>query len=198
MIDQEPTPEEVDAAKARRAAFLAGMPKATLEAEDKLPVLVDRLNASARSKLHRIYSVADEISEWRAPFVACGRGCSACCHMNVSITRAEAERIGSTIGRRPIAVRASAMHPIDKFAGNPCPFLDNVGACSIYADRPLACRKHASFFQDDRACRADLMNAVDAPLVSFSGLDEALFAASEERGEVVLADIRDFFPPERT
>lgn len=198
MIDQGLTPEQIEAAKARRAAFVAGIPKATLDAEDKLPAVVARLNASTRSKLHRIYSVADEISKSREPFVACGKGCSACCHINVSITRAEAERVGATIGRRPVAVRASAKHAIDKFAGKPCPFLDGAGSCSINADRPLTCRKHVSFFEDDRACQADLMHAVDAPLVSFSGLDEALFAASAQRGEVVLADIRDFFPPERT
>ncbi len=197
MVD-EPTPEQIDAAKARRSAFMEGIPRATLDAEDKLPAVIAGINASTRSKLNRIYLVANEISEWRAPFVACGEGCSACCHMNVSITSAEAERIGLAIGRRPAAVRGSAEHAIDKFAGKPCPFLDGVDACSIYADRPLACRKHASFFQNDRACQADLMHAVDAPLVSFSGLDEALFAVSADRGKVVLADIRDFFPQQRT
>lgn len=36
------------------------------------------------------------------------------------------------------------------------------------------------------------MNSIEVPLVAFSGLDEALFAASGMDGALV-ADIRDFF-----
>jgi hypothetical protein len=38
------------------------------------------------------------------------------------------------------------------------------------------------------------MNRLEVPQVEFSGLDRALFLVSVVRGEVILADIRDFFP----
>lgn len=91
---------------------------------------------------------------------------------------------------------AAYLHASNEFSGKACPFLDAAGSCSIYADRPLACHKHASFFEDDLACQTGVMNEVEVPMVSFSGLDEALFTVSAKQGKVVLADIRDFFPPE--
>ena len=94
----------------------------------------------------------------------------------------------------PVALR-SKFDAGDHFLhlGLPAQILEASGACSVYAARPLACCKHASFLEDDPACQTDVMNTTDAPSVPFAGLDEALFAVSE-RGEVVLADIRDFFP----
>jgi uncharacterized protein len=195
MIEQGPTPEQFEIAVSRRKAFTAAIPKAVLDAEDGLPSAIAGLNASTRSKLHRIYILADEISEIRAPFVACARGCAFCCHMNVTITGAEAERLGKVIGRKPVSVSRSLRRSREHFAGQPCTFLGNDGTCSIYPDRPLACRKHASFFEDAAACRPDVMNDIEVPQVGFSGLDQALFTASVDRGEIVLADIRDFFPP---
>jgi uncharacterized protein len=195
MVEQPPTPEQVDIANSRRAAFIAAIPPLALESEDRLPSVVADLNASSRSKLHRIYQVADELSRIRDPFVACAKGCASCCHMNVSITSAEADRLGKAIGRKPATVSRSPRRSHEHFAGQPCPFLSAEKGCSIYADRPLACRKHASFFEDAAACRLEVMNAIEVPQVAFSGLDQALFGASSERGEVILADIRDFFPP---
>lgn len=195
MVEQQPTSEEIEFASARRAAFVASIPKAVLEAEDKLPGVVAGLNASTRSKLQRIYLVADELSKVREPFVACGKGCNSCCHMNVSITSVEAERLGKAVGRRP-AAQMSRMprRAKDHFVGQPCPFLDAGGACSVHADRPLVCRKHASFFKDATACRTEVINEIQVPRVTFSGLDQALFDVSTERGTVILADIRGFFP----
>ena len=195
-LGRRPNVEEVKTAEKRRASFLASLSKDMLNAEDQLPAAISRLNASPRSKLNRIDLVADELSNARSPFVACAKGCSACCHMNVSVTRAEAERLGAAVGRRPVEIRETVLHASNEFSGKACPFLDAAGSCSIYADRPLACRKHASFFEDDLACQTGVMDEVEVPMVSFSGLDEALFTVSAKQGKVVLADIRDFFPPE--
>lgn len=115
--------------------------------------------------------------------------------MNVTITSAEAERMGKAIGRKPVSISRSLRRSREYFAGQPCTFLSNDGACSIYGDRPLSCRKHASFFEDAAPCRPEVMNDIEVPQVRFSGLDQALFAASADLGEVILADIRDFFPP---
>jgi uncharacterized protein len=192
MVERAPNPEEMNAAAFKRAAFMEAIPAAMLDAEDALPRKVRELNASARSKLQRVYLMADELSAIRSPFVACAKGCASCCHMNVSITRTEAERIAKASGRCMSEVGASRHHATERHAGTPCPFLEG-GACSIYDDRPLSCRKHASFFETAAACDPSVMNAIEVPQVAFSGLDQALFAVSG--GEcAVQADIRDFFP----
>ena len=64
----------------------------------------------------------------------------------------------------------------------------------MYEDRPLSCRKHASFFTSDIACRAPVMHQIEVPMLRFSGLDEALLALSGDNVPPVIADIRDFFP----
>lgn len=192
----EPGPDQLKMARARerREAFVAAIPADLCEAEDQLPEVVAGLNASARSKLQKVYAIADELSKVREPFVACKDGCASCCHMNVSLTAAEADRLGKAIGRRPTALSRTVKRSIDYFSGQPCPFLDAKRRCSVYAHRPLACRKHSSFFEDDAACRPDMMNELEVPMLSFSGLDAALFRASDEKSDPVLGDIRDFFP----
>ncbi|WP_223306876.1 YkgJ family cysteine cluster protein [Acidithiobacillus ferrivorans] len=152
------------------------------------------MNVSARSRLQRIYQVADVLSRVREPFVACRKGCAACCHMNVSITSLEAERLAKASGRRSEALSTTVRHIPEEFSGTPCPFLDRKGVCSIYQDRPLACRKHASFFTTDIACRPPAMHQIEVPMLRFGGLDEAFFALSGEKWPIVSADIRDFFP----
>lgn len=114
--------------------------------------------------------------------------------MNVRLTTAEAERIGRAIGRAPLPIRQSIRRPVAHFAGVPCPFLGEREECLIYADRPLSCRTHASFFEDASTCAVDVMYDQSMPLVNFGGLTEGLFYASDEQGQPVLADIRDFFP----
>lgn len=179
-------------AEERRAAFIAALPKPLLDREDAIAGEVMRENASARSKLKRVYRVMDHISVYRVGHVACRRGCSACCRMNVTITSLEAETIAAAIGRPAARVTETIAHSQDKFVGTPCPFLV-ADECSIYDDRPLSCRKHASYFTTEKWCSPPHLNTVQAPLVSFGGLDEALAVISAKRGTVVFADIRDFF-----
>lgn len=194
MDTQRLNPRDIADAFGRREAFLLSLSAATLEAEDVLPNVVRSMNASSRSKLQKIYAVADELSNARLTFVACGKGCASCCHMNVSMTSAEAERLGSAIGRVPLPVLQPIAHPVETFAGVPCPFLDGQGVCSVYEHRPLSCRKHASFFKNNGPCHPSLMNEVEVPIVQFSGLDGALFSVTGLNGVAILADIRDFFP----
>ena len=179
-------------AEVRRAEFLAAVPKSLLDREDAIACDVARENASARSKLKRVYRLMDEISVYRVGHVACRRACSACCRMNVTITSLEAETIAAAIGRPAARVTETIAHPQDKFVGSPCPFLV-ADECSIYEDRPLSCRKHASYFTTEKWCSPPHLNTVEAPMVRFGGLDEALAVISAKRGAVVFADIRDFF-----
>ncbi len=194
MTTITPMPVQIEAAAARRKTFIGAISPALSEAEDKLPQGIRRINASPRSKLQKVYAIADELSTVRAPYVACREGCASCCKMNVKITAAEAERISRVTGRKPSLIRQSLGRHIQHFAGVPCPFLGEREECSIYADRPLSCRTHASFFEDASTCAVDVMYDQQMPLVKFDGLSEALFLASDEQGQPVLADIRDFFP----
>lgn len=181
----------------RRAEdFLAAMPPDLARREDHLPAEVRLSNLSKRAKIMRIYVVADQLSEIRKPHVACKKGCSHCCHMTVRLTSTEAQRLGEVIGRAPARLTPEARaRPADAFAGVACPFLvDDV--CSIYENRPLSCRTHASFDENNSNCHPDVMNTVQVQLIRFSGLDSALMEVSADRGEITIGDIRDFFPVE--
>lgn len=179
-------------AESRRAAFLAAIPKELLDREDAVAAEVVRENASARSKLKRVYRLIDEIAVYREEHVACRQGCSACCRMNVTVSALEAEAIAAVTGRLMANVTGAIQHPQDRFVGSPCPFL-SADQCSIYESRPLACRKHASHFTSEKWCSPPHLNSILAPLVHFSGVEEALAALSAKKGGLVYADIRDFF-----
>jgi hypothetical protein len=62
----------------------------------------------------------------------CGRGCSACCQDDLTVTGVEAGRIRRGHGE---LLERGIPHPADA-----CAFLDGEGACRIYLDRPAVCR----------------------------------------------------------
>lgn len=179
-------------AQGRRAAFLRALPKALLDREDSIAASVATENASARSKLRRIYKLMDEMAVHREGKVACKQGCAACCRMNVTVSALEAEAIAAATGRVAARITESVSHPEEEYLGRPCPFLA-AHECSIYVDRPLACRKHASYFTSEKWCSLPHVNTVQAPLVRFGGLDDALALVSMRKSGAVFADIRDFF-----
>lgn len=85
--------------------------------------------------------------------IQCRKGCSACCHMLVSITPDEAKLLlmfahdqGIEINRDRLKQQAAACD-LDDWDALPheiraCGFLADDGACSVYEHRPTACRKH--------------------------------------------------------
>ncbi len=182
-----------DEARGRRAAFLEAIPQELQDREDNLPGVLRDVKAAPRAKLQRIYAVIDEISLVRKNFVACGKGCSDCCRINISVTKLEAARVAKASGRTPINLRQSIAHLANEFYGQPCPFLVHE-QCSIYQDRPFACRSHASYYTTSIACKTDGEEVQIAPMVNFSGLEEALYMVSGLDGDPIVADIRDFFP----
>jgi Fe-S-cluster containining protein len=94
---------------------------------------------------------------------ACHVGCSWCCRgLEVEIRPAEAVRLAHRARRDPrleVRVRETAKRVARLDAGGrlkagvPCAFLDEAsGACSVYEDRPLACRSYRS--RDAGWCRS--------------------------------------------
>lgn len=185
--------QQVAMAHERMEGFKATLTPDALTREDSLPETLARVNASSRSKLRRIYALSDELAKDRDPFIACKKGCANCCRMNVMISTLEAEQIAKATGRKMASVTRPKQHPIGTFDGVDCPFLVN-SVCTVYEDRPLVCRSHASYYVTNFACDTVNMPVTDAPIVEFTGLTEALGMVSAVRGYAIFADIRDFFP----
>ncbi len=106
---------------------------------------------------HKAYEASVSTNPPRVP-VACREGCSYCCHAVVMVTAPEAFRIAREVGRagpgHPTPNQADFLKRTASTANLtaserlgrklPCPLLA-AGACSVYAARPLACRRITSF-----------------------------------------------------
>ena len=75
---------------------------------------------------------AGALAERHAERLRCGRGCSGCCLDGLTVRAVEAERIRAA---HPALLREGEPGP----AGG-CAFLDEAGACRVYAERPSVCR----------------------------------------------------------
>jgi len=64
--------------------------------------------------------------------LACRRGCSDCCVDELTVFAVEAERIRAA---HPSLLADGAPHAVGA-----CAFLDEQGACRVYAERPYVCR----------------------------------------------------------
>lgn len=72
----------------------------------------------------------------------CKAGCTACCHVRLSVTALEASVIREGLAGLPDEVRARLAHRAKQGAPGVCPALEADGRCAIYAWRPLVCRSH--------------------------------------------------------
>lgn len=181
------------AARARSQAFMASIPQELDARDDHIKADLARDNASLKSKLHKVYRIADEAGQVAAPFVACRRSCSACCRMNVSVTVLDAEQLAAVSGRRMAVVPRPIKHDEAKFSGTPCPFLAN-DECSVYAVRPFACRAHRSFDIDSYWCQPERSFVGEMSMVELGGAKAAYTAIAAATKFGGFADIRDFFP----
>lgn len=83
----------------------------------------------------------------------CQKGCGACCHLEVEITRDDAEVLAnslhSVVINRQDLRRLSTRERLDSewtkgyVASNRCVFLGSDNACTNYENRPAVCRKHS-------------------------------------------------------
>lgn len=137
-------------------------------------------------KLHDL--VENEIAEAAHIETSCQKGCSACCHMEVEITNYESEILSSRI-KKGHSIDKQRLHqqslrPLQdplwqqgiRNAENRCVFLNTEGACGIYEDRPVMCRRH-SVTSPARNC-----TTLDAQIVIryFPKVDVLISAANED------------------
>jgi hypothetical protein len=109
------------------------------------------------------------VAEWMAMDVpgeakpACARGCSHCCHVRVEVTAPEVFLLARFLRAHPdaerdarIATTARAVAGMDGRAHHlaqiRCALLGEDGACTVYAARPIACRRAHS--TDAAVCAA--------------------------------------------
>jgi Fe-S-cluster containining protein len=149
-----------------------------------------------RQRYAALYALADQANAAIAPFTVCRTGCAHCCHIALTISDYEAQRISRITGRA-VAKPADNNTPNAiantraKYFGVPCPFLVD-SLCSIYADRPIECRTHQNIGDDpgmcDPAVPPDVSLVPKVDLAPFNWMAGATFSLG------VAADIRDFFP----
>lgn len=205
-------PEEVaarlPAAEAHAHAAAAAAARDDIGAANRLLQTARRAPTAEK----RVMWLRQAATAWAAPLHAhgaCKRGCSHCCHIPVAMTDVEARFIGKAIGTAPripvgmqsaVEMLAADTQP-DAFGlpgspgpdagyASPCPFLHD-GECSIYENRPLACRTQVSLDVDDLLCRLRPGSEVPVPYADATMLKAFYVALQQNAG---WADIRAFFP----
>lgn len=181
-----------ESAEIRRQNFVKAIPADLSQQEDNIQAKLAKENASTRSKLRKIYNLMTYLGNIAEPYVACKKGCSSCCKMNVTISQIEANLIGEKTGKRVNQLSKSINHNSDEFIGISCMFLKD-GLCSIYDNRPFVCRKHLWFDTSPYWCDPERSLGVEMPMIEFSGAVGAFFDVTKTSSGGVHADIRDFF-----
>jgi uncharacterized protein len=182
----------IEVTKDRASKYASSLSQDLLAREGNIAKLVFKENSSLKSKLGKIYKLVDELGEAATPFIACKKGCSACCKMNASISSMEAEQIALFSSKKLNQLKQTIVHEIGHFSGVACPFLID-DTCSIYTARPYVCRANVTFDTSSYWCEPE--RAYDAELhkVEFSGAKLAYTTIHEKASNVIFADIRDFF-----
>lgn len=159
---------------------------------------------NTRNPLKRARMVHREIEEQMSQLFAsevvqenvkCGRGCSFCCHTQVSVTSGEAELFAQKIidGKEIDLKKLYTQSKVGNHAGHwyqlnyeerACVFLGEEGECSIYEDRPSVCRTNNVVSEPENCSTKDgqeksvrLLNTHGADMIVM-----AYFMNSKENG----------------
>ncbi|EAR63109.1 YkgJ family cysteine cluster protein [Neptuniibacter caesariensis] len=125
--------------------------------------------------------------------LACGKGCSHCCHFPIEtptqvitdITQYLLDtRSGSELAALKAKLQVNIQQRVPPLNRAPCPFLDEDNACTIYLKRPLSCRWFSS--PDARLCEQsvkDGRNIGQHPVQSriYQAASTALLAEQKKR-----------------
>jgi uncharacterized protein len=177
-------------AEENRRKAVAAIPAKLQAREDRFLDQVSRAKVGPLKKLEMLYTMMDELSTALSTFTPCGKGCSFCCHYNVSVSEVEVAYIEKSTKHR----RLRSMGPSEEFHGQPCPLL-NENECSIYAARPFVCRRHHALTANAYWCHHERSNKT-FPLIAFTSIDGAFdqIRAQTDAGEI--SDIRQIFGKE--
>lgn len=101
-----------------------------------------------RAVVQRVTAFCDTQSERYRADMACGPGCSSCCHAWLSVCAVEEAQLTAAVAALPEAKRAELAergeHELEREQrGEPqprCAMLDADGRCAVYEYRPLVCR----------------------------------------------------------
>lgn len=162
-------PEPIDPALKEMVAGVAGMLRAEGTAlaratigDDPTRRLATMLGVMKALVFGRAEQTVRQVEDG-ALRVACGEGCTACCHQSVAATIAEAALIALRLADPADPRRAAILEAADaraaqgprerRRAAAPCPLLVE-DRCSVYADRPLMCRSVLS--SNAASCHASL------------------------------------------
>lgn len=149
-----------------------------------------------QAKIQRLRYLAGEYSAEAAKHAACAKGCSHCCNIGVTVSRAEAKLIAKQTRRamaEPAATSRVGEPPKTEFFGVACTFLI-AGRCSIFASRPLTCRALVNMDNVDLLCRLVPGEMIPVPYLNTTEFQGVFVALSE--GED-FADVREWFPADK-
>jgi uncharacterized protein len=98
--------------------------------------------------VHKVSAFCDTQSERYRADMACGPGCSSCCHAWLSVCAVEDAQLTAAVAALPQAEREEiaerGQHELEREhlgeAGPRCALLDADGRCAVYEHRPLVCR----------------------------------------------------------
>lgn len=157
---------------------------------------ISRAPMPVTQRLQRLRYVAGQWSSLVSEFGACRKGCNHCCHVPVLVPESEAKAIAKRTGARlankpPAATLSPALEArIQAYTETPCTFLQE-GSCSIYDDRPVACRALVNLDDTDLLCELLPGTPVPVPYANNTyvrGFFTQLTVADRH------ADIREWFP----
>jgi hypothetical protein len=190
---READPSVAIGAQARMDQFNArAMPhKARMEA---LGTVAIRARSPA-AKVRALREMLDIVAMAAGGLAACGKGCSACCHIAVMVPAEEAAVIAKEIGVKALPPKRFSKHgddSADQYYGEPCPFLSN-GECSIYESRPLSCRTLYNMDADPLLCIVVPGNPPQVPYLNHWPFTMVIARAFIESMHSY-ADLREFFP----
>ena len=164
------------------------LPSRLLRKEENLFHRLKKSKKSSENKLNELYQFMDEIYFYVNKNSPCKKGCSHCCHYNVSISDLEAHYIQKTTKSKISNQRVGEPN----FHGESCPFLiDN--SCSIYESRPFVCRQHHSMSSTSEWCNVDIANTYEFAKVQFSEIKRSYDMILKESNLMTRFDIRQKF-----